>query len=137
MSAVVVATVTPEPFSRVSEANGKGTGVEQVGAGPEQATTVPLTVAVTFMVTEIVNIPSTAAPVLSNAETVIVPLDVPGTILAALTFTLSVLPLPLSSAGGVRTSHALLLASPTAVQVMGREHLPVALSDTFCAVDDV
>ena len=133
----MVATVAPEPFSRVSEANGKGTGIGQAEAGPEQATTVPITVAVTLRVTEIVNVPNTPAPVLSTAETVIVPLDVPGILFAALTFTLSVLPLPVSGAGGVRTSQALLLASPTVVHVTGREHVPVSLSDTFCAVGDV
>lgn len=77
------------------------------------------------------------APVLSVAVIVMVPEYVPGSNVAALTLTMKVLPLPLSVPDvAERTSQALLPASPDAVQLTGREHVPVSLTVTFCAVED-
>ncbi len=52
-----------------------------------------------------------------------------------MTLTPNVLPLPLSVPDvAVSTSQALLLVD--AVQVTGREHVPVSLTVTVCAVED-
>ncbi len=133
-SAVLVAIVVL-PFIKVTVAPGNGCGVAQVWSA--QATIDPLIVKpVTVSDTEIVwGLPKTAAPVLSVALMVIVPLYVPGAIFAGgLTLTPSVLPLPLSVPdAGERTSQALLPASPVAVHETGRAQVPISLKLTFCA----
>lgn len=123
------------PLINVTVAPDKGCEVVQVGAGPEQATMDPLIVKpVTVRVTGIVcGLPDTATPALSVALIVIVPEYVPGIKLVVFTFTLRVLPLPLSVPDvGVSTSQELLAASPVAVQETGRAHVPASLNGTFC-----
>ena len=130
-SAVVVATVVL-PLVTVTVASASGCGVAQVWSA--QAITVPLMVKpVTVRVTATDCLPPTAEPVLSVAVIVMVPEYVPGTRLAAVTLTPNVLPLPPSVPDGVgSTSHALLA---DAVQVTGREHVPVSPKVTFCVVE--
>ena len=129
----MVATVVL-PLINVTVAPGSGCEVVQAGAGPEHTTTDPLTVKpVTVSVTAMVcGLPPTAAPVLSVAAIVIVPVWVPGAKLAAVAFTLSV-PVSVPDAGE-STSHELLAASPVAVHETGRAHVPVSLTAIVCAV---
>jgi hypothetical protein len=92
----------------------------------------PVTVSVTAMVC---GLPTTAAPVLSVAAIVIVPVWVPGTKLAVVTFTLRALPPPLSVPDAAEsTSQELLAASPVAVHETGRAQVPVSLTAIVCAV---
>ena len=131
MATTVIIVVLP--LINVTAAPGKGCEVVQVGAGPEQATVDPLIVKpVTVRVTGIVcRLPDTATPALSVALIVIVPEYVLGIKFVAFTFTLKVLPLPLSLPDvGVSTSQELLAASPVAVQETGRAHVPVSLNGT-------
>ena len=130
-SATAVSVVLP-PIN-VTVAPAKGWEDVQEGAGPEQAVTVPLIVKpVTVSDTGIVcGLPITGAPELSVTLIVICPLYVPGILFVGLTPTPKVLPLPLSVPDlAERTSHAVLPASPTAVHVTGRAHVPVSLKGT-------
>lgn len=131
-SAEVVATVVL-PFIKVTVAPANGCGVAQLWFA--HVMTVPLIVKpVTVRVTLIAcPLPEMVAPVVSVAVIVMVPEYVPGVRLTAETFTPNVLPLPPSvpdDAGS--TSHGLFM---DAFQVIGRAHVPVSLTDTFCAVE--
>ncbi len=120
------------PFINLTLAPGNG----RQGAGAAQAKTDPLTVKpVTVSVTPIVcGLPEIAVPVLSAALIVIFPLYLPGAIPAELTFTLRVLPVPLSVPdGGERTSHELLAPPAVAVHETEGVHVPVSLKVTGCA----
>ena len=130
VSAVVVATVVL-PLINVTAAPGNGWGVVQVGGvEPGQATTEPLSIAVTVNDIEIVcPLPTTVAPELSVAVIVMVPEYVPGTRLAADTLTPNP-PLVPDDVGS--TSHALLA---DAFHLTGREHVPVSPKVTFCVVE--
>ncbi len=134
-SAVTVAIMVL-PFIKVTVAPGNGCGVAQVGSA--QATTEPLTVKPVTVSDTVIGcgLPNTAAPVLSVAVTVMVPIYVPGVSVAALTFTPRLLPFPLSFPdAGERLSQALLPASPVAVHETGRAQVPVSLKLTCAAID--
>ena len=76
-------------------------------------------------------------PELSVAVITMVPVYVLGVRLVAFTLTPNVLPPPLSDPElEDSTIHALLFASPVAVQVTGRAHVPLSLSTTVCTVEE-
>ena len=75
----------------------------------------------------------TLMPLLSVADRLIVPVYVPPGRPALLALTVNELPLPVSEAGVESDSHVVVVP---AVQLTGREQVPVSLSETLCGAGD-